>query len=53
MPVRTVPNVHRLTLALLAALAFLFFTSFPPSLPLFVDPTNGTRGIPPKTLRLT
>lgn len=37
-------------LHLLAALAFLFFTSFPPSLPLFVDPTNGTRGIPPKTL---
>ena len=37
-------------LHLLAALAFLFFTSYPPSLPLFVDPTNGTRGIPPKTL---
>ena len=37
-------------LHLLAALAFLFFTSFPPSLPLFVDPTNGTRGIPQKTL---
>lgn len=37
-------------LHLLAAFAFLFFTSFPPSLPLFVDPTNGTRGIPPKTL---
>ena len=37
-------------LHLLAALAFLFFTSFPPPLPLFVDPTNGTRGIPPKTL---
>ena len=30
-------------LHLLAALAFLFFTSFPPSLPLFVDPTNGCR----------
>ena len=37
-------------LHLLAALAFLFFTSSPPALPLFVDPTNGTRGIPPKTL---
>lgn len=37
-------------LHLLAALAFLFFTSSPPDLPLFVDPTNGTRGIPPKTL---
>ena len=37
-------------IGLLAALAFLFFTSYPPSLPLFVDPTNGTRGIPPKTL---
>ena len=37
-------------LHLLAALAFLFFTSFPPPLPLFVDPTNGTRGIPQKTL---
>ena len=42
---RRLPELH-----LLAALAFLFFTSFPPSLPLFVDPTNGTRGIPPKTL---
>lgn len=37
-------------LHLLAALAFLFFTASPPALPLFVDPTNGTRGIPPKTL---
>ena len=37
-------------LHLLAALAFLFFTSFPPSLPLFVAPTNGPRGLPPKTL---
>lgn len=37
-------------LHLLAVLAFLFFTSSPPALPLFVDPTNGTRGIPPKTL---
>ena len=37
-------------LHLLAAGAVLFFTSSPPALPLFVDPTNGTRGIPPKTL---